>query len=340
MMADRADRHLCTRSIAVIGFEGFQILDVTGPLEVFSLASRLLLEQGRAKVEPYRVRFVARRAGPVASSSALCLLADGAWRDLAPVDTLLVSGGLGTRQALEDTELVAWLAEHAPLSQRYGSVCTGAMLLARAGLLDHRRVTTHWASLGELAQLAPSARVMPDAVFTRDGRLWTSAGVTAGMDMALAMVEEDWGRTIALEVAQQLLMHLKRGGGASQFSPSLQAQAVAADSSFRGLSDWIAGHLEEDLSVSQLAARMQMSPRHFARAFRAALGVTPAKFVEQHRFAVAQELLAAGEETIEHIAERCGFGSAETMRRVFVRRMGVGPSAYRRRIQRNAASPA
>ena len=321
----------------MIGFEGFQLLDVTGPLEVFSRASRLLLEQRRAEVEPYRVRFLARESGPVASSSGLCLMAEGAWRDLAPVNTLLVSGGVGTRQALQDAELVAWLAQHAPSSQRYGSVCTGALLLARAGLLDQRRVTTHWAFLDELARLSPSARVMPDAIFARDGRLWTSAGVTAGMDMALAMLEEDWGRAVSLEVARLLLMQLKRGGGASQFSPSLKAQTEAAASDFRELAGWIAGHLTEDLSVSRLAARMQMSPRHFARAFRLALGTTPAKFVEQHRIAVAQDLLASGGESIEHIAERCGFGSGETMRRVFVRRIGVSPSTYRSRVQRDGA---
>jgi len=340
MMADRSDRHLPTRAIAIIGFEGFQLLDVTGPLEVFSLASRLLLQQDRTEVEPYRVRFVAREAGPVASSSGLCLLADGAWHDLAPLDTLLVSGGVGIRQALLDTGLVAWLEQHAASSRRYGSVCTGALLLARAGLLDQRRVTTHWAFLDELARRSPSARVMPDAIFVRDGRLWTSAGVTAGMDMALAMLEEDWGRGIALEVARQLLMQLKRGGGASQFSPSLQAQAMAADSGFRELAGWIDDHLAEDLSVGRLAARMQMSPRHLARVFRAALGTTPAKFVEQHRLAVAREWLAAGEDTLEHIARRSGFGSAETMRRVFVRRMGVSPSTYRSRVQRDGAGSA
>jgi transcriptional regulator GlxA family with amidase domain len=325
------------RVVAMVGFPGFQILDVTGPLEVFSRASRLLMEQGTTDRDVYRVRFAAREAGPVRSSSGLELVADCAWRDLPEVDTLLVSGGAGTRDAMHDEELMAWLVARAPLARRFGSVCTGAMLLAQAGLLVHRRVTTHWAFLDQLIALAPAARVMADAIFARDDRLWTSAGVTAGMDMALAMIEEDWGRRLSLEVAQQLVMHLKRGGSSPQLSRSLEAESRALETRFANLAAWMAGHLDEELSVPQLAARMEMSPRHFARAFGEELGVTPAKYVEQQRFDAAAELLSAGEQSVERIAELCGFGSAETMRRVFVRRAGIGPAEYRRRLQRDGA---
>lgn len=325
------------RAVAMVGFAGFQVLDVTGPLEVFSRASRLLMEQGTTDREAYRVQFAAREAGPVRSSSGLELVADCAWRDLPEVDTLLVSGGAGTGDAMQDEELLAWLVARAPLARRFGSVCTGAMLLARAGLLDQRRVTTHWAFLDRLAALAPAARVMPDAIFARDEQLWTSAGVTAGMDMALAMIEEDWGRRLSLEVARQLVMHLKRAGSSPQLSPSLEAQSRALETRFANLAAWMAGHLDEELSVPQLAARMEMSPRHFARAFGEELGVTPAKYVEQQRFDAAAGLLSAGDQSVERIAQLCGFGSAETMRRVFIRRAGIGPAEYRRRLQRDGA---
>lgn len=323
-----------TRRIAMIGFDGLQVLDVTGPLEVFARASRLLLEQGRAVVEPYRVMLAARVAGPLSSSSGLALVAECSWRELGEIDTLLVSGGVGTRAALADDELVEWLAEQAPSARRYGSVCTGAMLLARAGLLDGRRATTHWAFMRTLAELAPTARIEADAIFVRDGSLWTSAGVTAGMDMALAMLEEDWGRKLALDVAHQLVMYLKRPGGQSQHSARLAAQSLAAEGRFRGLAVWVMDNLAADLSISALAERTDMSPRHFGRCFQEEFGMTPAKFVERLRFEAAQQLLEEGDESVEQIAARCGFGSAETLRRVFVRRAGVGPAAYRERLRR------
>jgi transcriptional regulator GlxA family with amidase domain len=323
-----------TRRVAMVGFDGLQILDVTGPLEVFSLASRLLLEQGRARIPAYEVLLAARRAGPVASSSGLRLVADCSWDRLGPVDTLLVSGGAGVDRALHDGELLQWLRREAPEARRYGAVCTGALLLARAGLLDGRRVTTHWAFLQALAEMAPAARVQPDAIFLHDGRLWTSAGVTAGMDMALAMVEEDWGRSLALEVAQQLVMYLKRPGRHPQFSATLAAQSAVTQGRFRDLTDWIFEHLEEDLSVTALAQHMDMSPRHFSRSFSEEAGVTPAKFVERARFEAARRMLVEGDLALEVVAARCGFGSVETLRRVFHRRTGMAAAAYRLRLQR------
>jgi transcriptional regulator GlxA family with amidase domain len=324
-----------TRRIAMVGFDGLQLLDVTGPLEVFSLASRLLLEQGRTAVPAYEVVLAARQAGPVTSSSGLALLAACGWERLGPVDTLLVSGGRGVEQALRDGGLVAWLRRAAPAARRFGSVCTGALLLARAGLLDERRVTTHWAFLGRLADMAPAARIQPDAIFVRDGQLWTSAGVTAGMDMALAIVEQDWGRPLALIVARQLVMYLKRPGRHSQYSATLAAQSAGAEGRFRDLMDWVFEHLDKDLSVAALAERVDMSPRHFGRSFKEETGLTPARFVEQARFEAAQRLLAEGDEPLETVAAQCGFGSAETLRRVCHRRTGMSPVAYRLRLQRD-----
>jgi transcriptional regulator GlxA family with amidase domain len=326
-----------TRKIAMVGFEGIQMLDVTGPLEVFSRASRLLLDSGQASAPPYQVLFVAKEAGPVETSSGLALIAQCALRDLGIVDTVLVSGGAGTNVALEDPALVDWIREHLPRAKRYGAVCTGGLLLARAGLLDGRRVTTHWAFTRTLAELAPSARVEEDAIFVRDGRLWTSAGVTAGMDMALAMLEEDWGRKLALDVAHQLVMHLKRAGGSSQVSASLAAQARAVDGRFRQLATWVSENLAGKLSIQSMAARAGMSARHFARCFNEEIGMTPAKYVERVRFEAAQQLLAQTDATVERVAESCGFGSAETLRRVFLRRTGVGPAAYRLRARRAAS---
>ena len=321
-----------TRKVAMIGFAGFQVLDVTGPLEVFSRASRLLAEHRPAEPPAYAVSFVAEPAGPVAASSGLALVAEQSWRELGAVDTLLVSGGIGVDQAMQSGELVDWLRLHAPLARRYGSVCTGALLLARAGLLDGRRVTTHWAFTGRLAEMATTAQVLADAVFTRDGDLWTSAGVTAGMDMALAMVEADWGRKLALEVARQLVMYIKRTGGASQLSAALEAQSRAVQGRFGNLAAWVLAHPQADMSIETLARECGMSTRHFARCFREEMGMTPAKFVEGVRFDAACQALGDGRESVEAIARRCGFGCAETMRRVFIRRTGLSPAAYRARM--------
>jgi transcriptional regulator GlxA family with amidase domain len=327
-----------TRVIVMAGFDGLQILDVTGPLEVFAQASRELMQAGHGPAPAYQVHLVARNRGPVATSCGLVVVADLGWADLPEgVDTFLVSGGRGTREAMQDLEFTGWISREAPRARRYGSVCTGAMILARTGLLNGRRVTTHWAFVQELARAAPTAHIEPDWIFVRDGRLWTSAGVTAGMDMALAMVEEDWGRKLALDVAHALVMYLKRAGGSSQLSTPLEAQALSAHGRFRQLTSWIVDHPEQEWSIAALAEQANMSARHFARCFQEEIGITPAKFVERVRLEAAQQLLATGHDSVEQVALRCGFGSAETLRRVFVRRVGIGPAAYRLRTQREAA---
>lgn len=323
-----------TRVVVIIGFADFQVLDVTGPLEVFSRASRLLAQYSPGEPPAYAVSFVAQSAGPVASSSGLALVAERSWLDLHAFDTLLVSGGIGVDQAMESSGLIKWLRLNATCARRYGSVCTGAMLLARAGLLEGRRVTTHWAFTKRLAEMAPTAHVQPDAVFTRDGSLWTSAGVTAGMDMALAMVEADWGRKLALEVARELVMYIKRTGGAAQLSAALDAQSRAVHGRFGDLAAWVLAHPQADMSIATLARESKMSLRHFARCFREEMGITPAKFVEGVRFEAACQALGEGREPVDSIAMRCGFGSAETLRRVFIRRTGLSPAAYRRRLAR------
>ena len=331
--ASANEPRVATRTVALVGFEGLQLLDLTGPVEVFSQATRLLQEEGDARTPAYRVIFSAPERGRVASSSGLSLLCECARRELPETDTLLVVGGAGTWRASEDETLLDWLRERAHQSRRFGSVCTGALVLGRAGLLDGRRATTHWQYIGELARLVPTARVSPEAIFVQDGNLWTSAGVLAGMDMALAMVEQDWGKSLALEVARRLVMYQQRAGSAAQRSTALEAQAAAAEGRFRQLADWIPHHLAEDLSVPRLAARFDMSPRHFARCFREELGVTPAKFIEQLRFEAARQALGEGSASVEDVAGRCGFGCAETLRRVFQRRLGMGPSAYRRQAR-------
>ncbi|NHA14345.1 GlxA family transcriptional regulator [Thioalkalivibrio sp. XN279] len=319
-----------TRQVAMVGFDGFQLLDVTGPLEVFSSASRLLRAQGYRGPEPYRVELLAAAPGLVRSSSGLGIHAARSWRDLDAVDTLLVAGGGGIAEALDDAELVQWIRVQAPRARRYGSVCTGALLLARAGLLEGRRATTHWAAVDELERLEPALRLVRDVVFVRDGRLWTSAGVTAGMDMALAMVGEDWGRKLALEVAQQLVMYISRAGGSAQRGPPLEVQVRALESRFAHLATRVQEQPGAKLSVDTLASWCGMSPRHFARCFRKEMGVTPAQFVEGVRFEAACQALGSTAAPVSKIAALCGFGSSETLRRVFMRRLGVTPGIYRR----------
>jgi transcriptional regulator GlxA family with amidase domain len=319
-----------TRHIAMVGFDGFQLLDVTGPLEVFACAARFLQAQGQPGPEPYRVELLNAEPGPVRSSSGLEMHAARSWRDLDAVDTLLVAGGGGVAAALGDADLLQWLRTEAPRARRYGSVCTGALLLARAGLLRGRRATTHWAAVDALEALEPELRLVRDVVFVRDGQLWTSAGVTAGMDMALAMVTQDWGRKLALEVAQQLVMYISRAGGSAQRGPPLEVQVRALESRFAHLATRVQEQPGARLSVATLASWCDMSPRHFARCFRKEMGITPAQFVEGVRFEAACQALGSTDAAVRKIAAMCGFGSAETLRRVFMRRLGVGPATYRR----------
>jgi transcriptional regulator GlxA family with amidase domain len=305
--------------VVIVAYDGFQSLDLTGPAEVFTIAG-------------WPVRIVTTDGAPVRSSSGITIIPDG---DLAsvrgPIDVLMVVGGEGTPSAMTDTALLAWLRRAAKRSARVTSVCSGAFVLAEAGLLDGKRATTHWSVCDTLARRYPTVDVDPDPIYVRDGDTWTSAGVTAGMDLALALVEEDLGRDVALAIARRLVLFLRRPGNQSQFSAQLSQQGADRDV-LRDVQHHIAVHPGDDLSVDALAARAAMSPRHFARCFRDETGTTPARFVEAARIESARRRLEESSDSIDTIARACGFGTAETMRRAFVRVLHVAPTEYRRRF--------
>jgi len=318
------------RRVVIAVFPRVQTLDVFGPAEVFSTATQL---NGG---DDYEVEVVSARPGPLPTSS-VALHPDLTLDECrGPIDTLLVAGGRGVDDATRDERLVAWLTAAAKRSRRVTSVCTGAFLLARAGLLDGRRATTHWASCRELSRRHPEVEVETDPIFVRDGNVITSAGVTAGMDLALSLVEEDLGRELALETARWLVLFLKRPGGQAQFSAQLAAQ-MADREPLRDLQHWLPDHLGEDLSVPSLARRACMSERNFARAFRDETGMTPAAYVEVARVESARIALETGDLPVETIAHQAGFGTVETMRRAFRRRVGVSPAGYRGRFRSEAA---
>jgi transcriptional regulator GlxA family with amidase domain len=309
------------RRVVIVAFPAVQSLDVAGPVEVFAAAGG------------YRVDVVAPAAGLVRASSGLGLWADAALVDVrTPVDTLVVAGGEGTPAVMADQSALAAVRRLAPRCRRVASVCSGAFVLAAAGLLDGRRATTHWGWCDALAEAYPAVTVEPDRIFVRDGEVWTSAGVTAGIDLALAMVEDDLGRDVALAVARRLVVFLKRPGGQSQFSAQLAGQ-LAEREPLGELQGWIADHLDADLSVEGLAAQVAMSVRNFSRTFTREVGVTPARFVERARVEGARRLLEESTASVDAIAGRCGFGTAETMRRAFLRSLHVTPTDYRRRFR-------
>ena len=320
-----------TRTIAILAVPGVQLLDVSGPLDVFAEAN---VQAGEAV---YRLSVVASETRIIRSSSGVRLLADhviGEPWDAAEwggIDTLLVAGSPKVAETVLAPVVGDWLRATSVGARRYGSVCSGAFLLAAAGLLDGRRVTTHWAVAGQLARAYPSVTVEADALHVRDGKLRTAAGVTAGLDLALALVEEDLGREIAMKVAGQLVMFFKRPGGQMQFSRHGEA-APAGRSALQEMQRWVAAHPEEDHAVSRLARRMSLSPRHFARLFRDEVGVTPAAWIEAVRVTAARRLLETGREPPKQVAARCGFSDPDTLRRAFVRHVGVTPVEYRKRF--------
>ena len=322
--------------VVMLGYENAQVLDITGPLEVFSRTARWLLEKGVCSRSAYSVELVAAQAGPVRTSSGLCVIAERSYRHVARADTLLIAGGIGCHGTMKDADVLRWIRKLAPRVSRLGSVCTGALVLARAGLLDDKSATTHWSYVDELRTLGRSIHIEPDAIYVRDGNLYTSAGVTAGIDMALAMVDSDWGQPVALAVAQELVMFLKRPGGQSQFSSHLAAQ-FSEDDKLRELQLWILDHLDRDLSVTALAGRVAMSERNFTRRFSASVGISPAHYVARARLEAARRKLEENNLRIAQVARHCGFGTEETMRRTFVADLGVSPSDYRERFRSSAA---
>ncbi|TJZ56923.1 GlxA family transcriptional regulator [Streptomyces piniterrae] len=311
------------RDVLVVLFDGLQSLDVTGPVEVFAGAN-----QGVPGA--YRIRTASLDGGPVRTSSGLTLTPDRALAGTEPPHTLLVPGGDGTRHP--DPRLIDWLRTHAPRARRKVSVCSGALLLAEAGLLDGRRATTHWALCDELAERYPAVRVVPEPIYVRDGDLTTSAGVTAGIDLALALVEEDLGRSLALTIARHLVVFLRRPGNQTQFSAQLSAQ-TAERRPLRDVQQWITENPAADLSVDALAARAGLSPRHFARAFRDEVGMTPGRYVDRVRLEAARRRLEDTVDGIEQVSRHCGYGTPEAMRRAFIKALGAAPAEYRRRFQ-------
>jgi transcriptional regulator GlxA family with amidase domain len=316
------------RVIEVLAYPDIQLLDVTGPLQVFASANDLVADAGGTP--PYVLRVVAKGGQGVTASAGLAIAASPLPRIGAPLDTLMVAGGPGVDAAAADLVLIKWVRERAKKARRVASVCTGAFLLAASGVLDGRRAATHWSCCAELARRFPALHVECDPIFVRDGPVWTSAGVTAGIDLALALVEEDLGRTVALAVARYLVVFLKRPGGQAQFSTALSLQA--AEDKFGALHDWIVRHLADDISLPVLASQAGMSERSFSRRYAEATGLTPVHAVERLRVEAARRLLSESRLPVKRISQRCGFGSEETMRRSFLRLLATTPQDYRARF--------
>lgn len=328
----RMPKRQTPRQVAILAFPEVQSLDVTGPLEVFAGAQTLIEATGPSD-RGYEVRVLSRDGAPLRTSSGLQIVPHGSFSEiLRRLDTLIVAGGYGSYAASNDPVTLEWIVSASKQARRTASVCTGAFLLAAAGLLDGRRATTHWSAAKELAKRYPRVQVDPEPIFLRDGPIWTSAGVTAGMDLALALVEEDLDRDAALAIARQLVLFLRRPGNQSQFSATLAAQEPQHEP-LRELRRHIVENPAADLSVEALAQRAHMSPRHFARLFRVETGVTPARYVESIRLEAARRVLEDSGQPVADVAIKCGFGTPETMRRSFLRALDVSPAEYRRRFQ-------
>ncbi|WP_180899910.1 GlxA family transcriptional regulator [Martelella soudanensis] len=306
--------------IAILIFPDFQLLDATGPASVFEIAQRFV-------PVPPNIRMVTAQPGPVRSSSGVEVLASGLRADRA-ITTLVVAGGLGVENLLACDKTMSFIRRMARRGVRIASVCSGAYLLAQAGLLKGRKATTHWCRTQDFVTRFPDVRLDPERIFLRDGNIWTSAGITAGIDLALAIVAEDFGDDIAKETARQLVLYHRRGGGQSQFSSLLELKTP--DGRFAPLLSWVRENLDKRHTVESLAERAGLSPRHFARVFTAETGATPSKAIERLRLEVARERVQSSGELIERVAETTGFGDAERMRRAFVRAFGHPPQSVRR----------
>lgn len=314
-----------SKIVAILALPGVQLLDVSGPLDVFAQAN---LEVNR---QVYSLKVIACEAGPITSSSGARLLPDFvAGEPISKLDTFIVAGAPHASSMYFKAELLSWMSSCAGQSRRFGSVCTGAFALAAAGLLNGRRITTHWACVGQMVLQYPQVKVEEDALHVRDGKLRTSAGVTAGLDLALTLVEEDLGRDVAMRVASQLVMFFKRPGGQTQFSRR-GGVVPSGRSVLQEVQRWVAASPGQPLGVEAMAAHAGLSPRHFARLFQAEVGVTPAAWVEATRVVAARALLEAGKDAPKQVAAKCGFANIETFRRAFTKHVGVSPAEYRKR---------
>ncbi len=320
------------RKIGFLIYPDFEILDLCGPLDAFFYADRVLRMAGRASEPGYETLVIAATPGLVRSKCGMEIMAAHGCAGIDSLDTLIVAGGEGMVAACGDERLIDWIGAMSSRVRRMASICTGSFLLACAGLLNNRRVTTHWAFCDRLAAAYPSLCVEPNRIFVRDGGVYTSGGITAGIDLALALIEEDLGREAPRVVAGIMVVFLRRPGGQTQFSPFLQAESTGCRD-IGELKSWILGNSSEKLTVERLAAQLSMSPRNFARRFLEETGVTPAKFVEHARVEAARCRLEQTNMSLQAIAEACGFGALDRMRRSFQRRLNVGPHEYRERFQ-------
>jgi transcriptional regulator GlxA family with amidase domain len=327
-----------TRRVLVVAAPGSQILDVVGPFQIFTRATELRLAQRPGSTAIYSVELITSSSQTLlATNCGLRIAAHETFRRVrGEIDTLLFAGGSAVEEDRTGTELVRWIKQVAGRTRRIGSVCTGAMLLARAGLLDGRKATTHWKWCEILSKKYPDIDVDPDPIFIRDGKVYTSAGVTAGMDLALALVEEDHGSRLALEVARDLVLYLRRPGGQSQFSAALTTQ-LSDRKPLRDLAAWMLDNLNRPLTVQTLARHVAMSPRNFARIFAREMRITPAKYVERLRLELVRRRLEETRHSLKRIAAECGFGSVKSMRGVFQRSLRITPGQYRQRFQSHRA---
>jgi transcriptional regulator GlxA family with amidase domain len=324
------------RRIAIAGYPGVSLLDLGGPLEAFRVASEFGDRRGRGL--NYNCSVVSSRGGPVPTADGVSLVTESIRSlDRTEIDTLIVPGAFLVEDVTRDVELIKWVAKRAPKCRRVCSVCVGSFALAAAGILNGRRAATHWMHTQLLAQQHPDVKVEADAIFVRDGRVWSSAGVTTGIDLALALIEEDCGRETAMSVARMLVVYLKRAGGQSQYSALLAAQAESESNSFAELERWIVENLKADLSIESLAERAHMSPRNFARMYVKKRGRTPAKAVEAIRLDAARRRLEESGTRIETVAEECGYSGEEQMRSAFVRVLKIPPREYRKRFATSKA---
>lgn len=320
------------RKVVIVTYEGAKLLDAAGPLQAFSEAR---LDDGNPA---YQVVLASEGGGLVGTDTGVALDTRRLDDDvLHGVDTLLVAGGNLTVPPVATALLCIRLADYLDRPRRLGSICTGAFILAQLGVLDDREATTHWSACSKLEREHPRVRVKPDAIFVTSGHIWTSAGVSAGIDMALAMIQDDLSHLAALDVARAMVLFLKRPGGQSQFSVELQRQMHDARGKFDDLHDWIRDNLDKDLSVPALARAARMSPRNFARVYHRETSESPARAVEKVRIEAARRLLEAGADPIQVVARRTGFGDDERMRRAFVKTYGISPQDYRNRFGRVSA---
>jgi transcriptional regulator GlxA family with amidase domain len=326
--------------VVVLAFENAQLLDVAGPVQTFASANEMACGTRGAPSHgaPYRIVVVSRRGGTIRTSSGLPLLTQPIAKAAggARIDTLILPGGAGVHDAASDKRTIDWIRRQVSGARRIASVCTGAFLLAEAGVLSGLRATTHWKFCSRLQQEYPDIAVDPDPIYMRNGRIWTSAGVTSGIDLSLALVQEDLGRKVAMQVARHLVVFLNRPGGQSQFSAALEAQATAADgnapNAFAPLHGWIAENIAGDLRVERLAEQAGMSPRTFARVYAATMGLTPARMVEKIRVEAVRRILEETDVPIKRIVAMCGFRQEERLRCAFARQVGTTPAEYRQRF--------